>query len=88
MSLEPYVPIEELAKHLTLSVSTVRTWLRQNLIPRDTYIKVGNTYRFNVSKVVEALTRNDPDPMLPEAPIGEYDPVQLELDFASPDDDI
>ena len=54
---EPFVPIEALAKHFTVSVSTVRAWLRQGYIPKDTYVKVGNTYRFNVSKVVAALSR-------------------------------
>jgi len=56
MSTEPFVPIEDLAKHFTVSVSTVRAWVRQDLIPKHTYVKVGNTYRFCVSKVVEALT--------------------------------
>jgi hypothetical protein len=86
---EPFVPIEDLAKHFTVSISTVRAWVRQGLIPKETYIKVGNTYRFNVSKVVEALTsapkpepeKIEPKPEEPDAP------VQLELDL-NPDKDI
>jgi hypothetical protein len=86
---EPFVPIEDLAKHFTVSISTVRAWVRQGLIPKETYIKVGNTYRFNVSKVVEALTsapkpepeKTEPKPEEPDAP------VQLELDL-NPDKDI
>lgn len=90
---EPFVPIEELAKHFTVSVSTVRAWVRQGHIPKDTYLKIGNTYRFNVSKVVDALSnvpKDEPempkteDPVTPETNV----PVQLELAFNNPDDDI
>lgn len=86
---EPFVPIEDLAKHFTVSVSTIRTWVRQGLIPKDTYFKVAGTYRFHVSKVVQALTsapkdeNEKPDPM----PEQTESPVQLELDL-NPDLDI
>jgi hypothetical protein len=91
----PFVPIEDLAKHFTVSISTVRAWLRQGLIPKDTYIKVGSTYRFNVPKVVEALTaapKDEPEKTVPvtdtSALEAERIPVQLELDFTNPDKDI
>jgi hypothetical protein len=89
---EPFVPIEDLAKHFTVSVSTVRAWVRQGLIPKDTYIKVGNTYRFNVSKVVASLTaapKDEPAPVTDTSALEaeQNAPVQLELDF-SPDKDI
>jgi len=86
---EPFVPIEDLAKHFTVSISTVRAWVRQGLIPKETYIKVGNTYRFSVSKVVEALTSAPKDePEKVEAAVEEPNiPVQLELDL-NPDKDI
>lgn len=85
---EPFVPIEELAKHFTVSVSTVRAWVRQGYIPKDTYLKIGNTYRFNVSKVVAALSSVPKDE--PEVPKAEDPnaPVQLELVFNNPDEDI
>ena len=53
---DPFVPIEDVAKHFSVSISTVRAWVRQNHIPKDTYIKIGNTYRFNVGDVSSALT--------------------------------
>jgi len=56
---EPFVPIEDVAKHFSVSISTVRAWVRQNHIPKDTYIKIGNTYRFNVSDVSHALTNKE-----------------------------
>jgi excisionase family DNA binding protein len=52
----PFVMIEDVAKHFSVSVSTVRAWIRQNSIPKDTYIKVGHTYRFHLENVVAALT--------------------------------
>ena len=53
---ESFVPIEDVAKHFSVSVSTVRAWVRQKHIPEDTYIKIGSTYRFRVSDVESALT--------------------------------
>jgi excisionase family DNA binding protein len=85
---EPFVPIEELAKHFTVSVSTVRAWVRQGHIPKHTYLKIGNTYRFNVAKVVEALSNTPKDePEVPQ-PKDPKAPVQLELEFNDPDKDI
>lgn len=73
---EPYVPIEDLAKHFAVSVSTVRAWVRQGHIPKSTYIKVGNTYRFNKTNVTDALTKAQKP----------ADDAQLEFDF-NPDED-
>ena len=85
---EPCVPIEELAKQFTVSVSTIRAWVRQGHIPKDTYLKIGNTYRFNVSAVVKALSNTPKDePEEPKA-VTPNAPVQLELAFNNPDEDI
>ena len=54
---EPFVPIADLAKHFNVSISTVRAWRRQEHIPKDTYIKIGSTYRFRVGDVANALTK-------------------------------
>jgi|TARA_X000001388_G_scaffold48516_1_gene34757 DNA-binding transcriptional MerR regulator len=51
-----YVPIEDVAKHFSVSVSTIRAWVRQEQIPQETYIRVGNTYRFCIPDISEALT--------------------------------
>tara|TARA_R110000765_G_scaffold4167_3_gene13298 strand:- start:1247 stop:1522 length:276 start_codon:yes stop_codon:yes gene_type:complete len=53
----PFVPIEDLSKHFSVSVSTIRAWVRQGHIPKDTYIKVGNTYRFSIDDVSGALAK-------------------------------
>ena len=56
MSVPAYVPIEDVSKHFSVSISTVRGWIRRNHIPSSTYIKVGNTYRFSIPDVVTALS--------------------------------
>lgn len=53
---EPFVAIEDLANHFAVSVSTIRSWVRQGHIPKNTYIKIGNTYRFDKTRVSDALT--------------------------------
>ena len=93
MNEQPFVPIEELAKRFTVSVSTVRAWVRQGYIPKDTYLKIGNTYRFNVPKVVDALSsvpKDEPEVQKPEVPKAEVfqAPVQLELAFTDHDEDM
>lgn len=86
----PFVPIEEVAKHFSVGVATVRAWVRQGLIPAETYIKIGNTYRFCVPMIVSALTASNhqrekdlQDSILDDGKIA----VQLELDFNNPDED-
>jgi excisionase family DNA binding protein len=73
-----FVPIEKVARHFTVSVSTIRAWVRQDKVPSDTYIKVGNTYRFNLDAVEAALVKARSDE--------EFDDRQLELDFDADED--
>ena len=54
-----FVQIDEIAKYFSVSVSTIRGWVRQGNIPPSAYIKVGNTYRFSIPMIVEALTVNE-----------------------------
>lgn len=53
--VDSYVPIDDLAEVLNVKTQTLRAWVRQGFIPRDTYIKVANTYRFNIPQVIDAL---------------------------------
>jgi len=90
MAEENFVPIEGVAKHFAVSVSTVRAWVRQSLVPS---LKVGGVYRFKLSEVEGALRSicggglpveaTDGSLSLPPDP---NDP-QLVLNF-NPDDDI
>tara|TARA_R100000935_G_scaffold27914_1_gene48201 strand:+ start:600 stop:845 length:246 start_codon:yes stop_codon:yes gene_type:complete len=80
MSEEPFVQIEELAKHFSVSISTIRAWVRQGHIPKPTYIKIGNTYRFKKTSVTDALTKAAQD--VHEQPNTD----QLEFDFSADED--
>ena len=87
---DKFVTIEELSKHFAISTSTIRSWYRQGLIPKETYFKVGSTYRFNLPRVIESLTKiPDDEVKKPESIVGSEDkvPEQLELDFGNPDED-
>ena len=78
---EAYVPIEDMAKHFAVSVSTARAWIRQGLVPA---LKVGSVYRFKLSEVEDAL-RNIRGDEVEEEPIELG--TQLEFDF-NPDIDL
>jgi len=82
MSEEPFVPLESVAKHFAVSISTVRMWIRQSIVPS---LKVGGVYRFKLSEVEHALRKIHGEEVLTEPPVGAG--VQLELNF-SPDEDI
>jgi len=50
-----YVPVEDLAERFSVSVPTIRLWVKKGAIPSDTYIRVGTTYRFCMDSVTAAL---------------------------------
>lgn len=52
---EKYVPIDDVATHFSLSIATIRLWVKQGRIPKTAYIKFGTTRRFKISAVEEAL---------------------------------
>ena len=56
---DAYVPIDDLAEVLNIKTQTLRTWVRQGHIPKETYIRVANTYRFNIPQVLKALTEQN-----------------------------
>jgi|TARA_R110000796_G_scaffold40034_1_gene99330 predicted site-specific integrase-resolvase len=74
-----YVPIEDVAKHFSVSISTIRAWVRQKDIPQDTYIKIGSTYRFCVEDVADALSKAEKT---------SKEPAQIEAGEFNLDDDM
>ena len=83
--MEPkYVPIEDVAKHFSVSVSTIRAWVRQEQIPQETYIRVGNTYRFCIPDISEALTNKK---TAPDINVDEDEVEAVEPMIATDEDD-
>ena len=84
MDSPKYVPIEDMDKYFSVSRSKISAWVRQNQIPKDTYIKIGNTYRFCVDDVANALTKAED----PEEEVLEEFQSRARTAFANIDDDV
>jgi excisionase family DNA binding protein len=82
MSTDMYVPIEQVAKQYSVSVSTVRMWTREGYIHGPAVLRLGGTYRYNLQKVQECLT-SVPQP---DDKVEENAPVQGELDLSTDKD--
>ena len=52
---ENLIDINELVSFFNVSLSEINDWINKDIIPSESYIKVGSTYRFQLSSVVEAL---------------------------------
>ena len=80
----PFVPIADVAEHFKVNQATIRGWLKQGIIPEDTYIHIGSTYRFNLAAITDALTASQSeggDPATWGDISGDEEPVpQLETD--------
>lgn len=50
-----YVTADKLAAYLDVSTTTIRLWVSTRKIPEAAYIKIGNTYRFHLRAVDDAL---------------------------------
>jgi excisionase family DNA binding protein len=89
---DQYISITDVAKYYSVSVSTVRTWIRSGVLSTNDFLKLGNTYRFRIADVDAALRRKSADeapaPVPTEAPADTNAPVQLELNFDNPDKDL
>ena len=59
--------IRDLAAHFNISVSTAREWVRDGVVPDDTYIKVHGTYRFDLDLIDRALLPNTQERDVPAA---------------------
>jgi excisionase family DNA binding protein len=62
-----YVTIDELADYLKVKISTIRTWIKLGKLPADAYLKVSNTYRFNIDEAIAGLKRSSMADMAAEA---------------------
>ena len=93
MMNDQYVSIDDVAKYYSVSVSTVRAWIRSGKLTSTDFLKLGNTYRFKIADVDAALRRvsadESPAPATAsaEATADSAAPVQMELNF-NPDQDV
>jgi len=73
---EPYVPTEDVAKLFNVNQKTIRAWVRQGFITPQSYVKLGHTLRFRLSRVLKDVERlhegqtslNEEKPEKPEQP--------------------
>jgi|TARA_R100000951_G_C2626399_1_gene176137 transposase len=49
------VSIREVAQHFMVSERLIRNWMKQGRIPKNTYIHIGQTYRYDLNAVSQAL---------------------------------
>ena len=47
---EPWVNLEDIAKHLSVSHDTIRAWIKKGTIPHS---RAGKQYKFKISEVDE-----------------------------------
>lgn len=80
--------IDEVAKTFKVSVSTIRAWMRQGLLPEGSYLKIAKTYRFDMDKLQAHYLQQVPTPKTSEAKTEPKVPVQLELDLTQFDKDL
>ena len=52
---KPIATINEVADYYSVSVSTIRQWVREGHISRSAYFKIGNVLRFRVEEVDKCL---------------------------------
>ena len=73
--MEGYNNIEQVATHYKVSISTVRSWIRDKRIP---FIKVGGMYRFKMSEVDAAFILHTKQPTaVPVVPAVEQTTVAI-----------
>ena len=57
--MKKYVNISDVAEHFSVSISTVRPWVREGYRPEHTYVKIDNTQRFKLEEVTKALPEGE-----------------------------
>ena len=78
--MKSYLMISEVADLFSVSISTIRNWIKSGHIPSTAYVKVGSTYRFNLDKVEAALLEVNEPPPLGDVTQTEIEQTGAELD--------
>jgi len=50
---------EDMAEEFAVSIATIRLWVKNGHIPRNAYLKAGNTYRFCIDLAYQSLLEED-----------------------------
>lgn len=50
---------EDMAQEFSVSIATIRLWVKNGHIPRSAYLKAGNTYRFCIDLAYQALLEDE-----------------------------
>ena len=82
---ENYVTIEQIAKYYQVSISTVRSWIRQNMIP---FLKVRGIYRIKLTDADKAFADRAVDNPEPVAQQVSAVVAQTQAPAIDPDADI
>ena len=59
--IDAFVGVGEVADKFSVSKHTVRQWLHKGKIPEDLYVKIGNTYRYNLQGIEKLFLNNNRD---------------------------
>ena len=82
MMSDNFVPIGDVADKFSVSKHTVRQWLRKGKIPADMYVKIGNTYRYNLQGIENAFLNTNKDSVMEEVVSAhEFGTDMLDEDF-------
>jgi|TARA_B100002019_G_scaffold285463_1_gene294462 predicted site-specific integrase-resolvase len=57
----PFVSAADLAAHFDVHEVTIREWRDKGYIPRQSYIRAGQTYRYNLDEVIKHMTGQSDD---------------------------
>ena len=61
-SSESLIDINEVSKFFNVSLSIIQSWIKKDIISKESYIKVGSTYRFQLTAVIKSIqNKNIPD---------------------------
>lgn len=56
-----FVSSDQMAKHLSVTPQTLRSWTKRGLIASHCYVKVGTTFRFKPDCTIRSLQENSED---------------------------
>ena len=82
---KPVLTINEVAEHYSVSVSTIREWVRKGYIEKNAYFKIGNVLRFRADEFDKCLNQvNISEDVIDVTPEQMMDNISDEIDEEDP----